>query len=523
MTEPVESTTQSGGLNKDAIMRLLLPALALLACFFAYRGLVGYDPYAGFEIVPDETEGFFFEPTGNSPVLIACVTVWLLFNRRHRIREACGRSASPVWAGLGIGTAIGFSLWATYVGAPDLLVVSLIFMLLGSGALLGGMPGMRAVWLPAVFMLLLLPPPAEFINFVVFPLQLVTAKISVSVLGLIGIPAAQLGDQILTESHTFQVIEACSGMRSIETMAMAGIVFAEFSYRSRLQVVLIVIAGPLIGFLVNQMRVLSLILNPYSEFAGVHTTQGIVMVVGGVLLIAAFDWVLGRVLPSNPSVVSTARDSEPLRGEARLRLVFLLVVFGTLGTANFWLDAWEEDEPLPKSLSSFPARVDGWHVISGQPLDRQYLGSVGISQWLHRRYERDGKWVEAFVAADRRLERRASLISGKTALPGGGWAVVQRRLVELEPDGPVVEESILRARGERRLAYHWREGMERVAVEAFRSALALDQSLLRRPGRALVFRVSTPLRDDETGRAEARQRLQDFAQELDAFYEVSGR
>jgi hypothetical protein len=58
-----------------------------------------------------------------------------------------------------------------------------------------------------------------------------------------------------------------------------------------------------------------------------------------------------------------------------------------------------------------------------------------------------------------------------------------------------------------------------VATEAFRSALALDQSPLRRPGRALVFRVTTPLWDDEAGRAEARQRLQDFTRKLRDFYE----
>jgi len=515
----VEASTQTGQMDASALLRAWLPFLVLLAAsLFAYRGLIGYDPYAGFEIVPDETEAFFFEPSGNSPVLIAIVTAWLVFNRRDRIRDAYGHPASVVSAGLCIATAIGFSLWATYVGAPDLLVVSLIFMLLGSGALLGGVSGMRAVWLPAAFMVLLLPPPAEFINYVIFPLQLVTAKISVSVLELLGIPVFQLGDQILTESRIFQVIEACSGLRSIETLAMSGIVYAEFSYRSRLQVTLVVIAGPLIGFLVNQLRVLSLILNPYSEFAAVHTTQGIVMVVGGVLLLAAFDWVLGRVLPAGPLAPSTAGASTRLQGDPMRRLALILVVLGSLGTAQFWIDAWEPDEPLPKPLFNFPAQAGVWRVASGLPLDQQYLGSVGLAEWLNRRYARGDEWVEAFVGADRRLQRRASLISGKTALPGSGWAVLERRFVELEPDGLVVEELSLRSRSELRLAYHWREGTKSVAVEAWRSALALDQSPLRRPGRALVFRVSTPFRDDEAGRAEARRRLSEFSRKLVDFH-----
>lgn len=516
----METRTQAGLNRVGVLVRASLPAfLPAVVCLFAYRGLIGYDPYAGFAIVPDETEAFFFEPAGNSPVMIALVTVWLVFNRRYRIKDAYGQSATTVVAGLCIAAAIGFSLWATYVGASDLLVVSLIFMLFGSGALLGGVAGMRAVWLPAVFMLMLLPPPAEFINYVVFPLQLITAKISVSALGLIGIPALQLGDLIFTESRIFQVIEACSGLRSIETLTMAAVVYAEFSYRSRLQVTLIVIAGPLIGFLVNQLRVLTLILNPYSEFATVHTAQGLVMVVGGVLLLAAFDWVLRRVLPAGAMEPPTTRTVARLRSDPVRRLVLLLVAFGAMGMASVWIEPWETDEPLPKPLFNFPARVDGWRVVSGLPLDRQYMGSVGLAEWLNRRYERDGKWVEAFVGADRRLRRRASLISEKTALPGSGWAVLERRFVELESDGLVVEELEIRSRSERRLAYHWREGTKGVAVEAMRSALALDQSPLRRRGRALVFRVSTPISDVEAGRAEARQRLREFAGKLADFYE----
>jgi exosortase len=515
----VEATKQTGGLSAGALGRSLFPALALTAAgLFAYHGLVGYAPYAGFETVPDETEAFFFASSGSSPLLIAVLTAWLLFNRRDRIREAVGQPTSALLAGLTIATAIGFHLWGTYVGATDLLVVSLIFMLLGSGALLGGFAGMRAVWVPAVFMLLLLPAPAELINHIMFPLQLVTAKISVSVLSLLGVPALQLGDQIHTMSRIFQVIEACSGLRAIETLTMTGIIYAEVSYRGRLQVTLIVIAGPLIGFLINQLRVLSLILNPYSEFAAVHTAQGIVMVVGGVLLLAAFDWVLGRVLPPDaPAQLSPKVSTQP-KGNPLLRLAILCVVLGMLGIAGLSISGWQKNEPFPNPLFNFPAQIDGWRVTAGLPLDDEFLGSVRFTEWMHRRYEHGDERVEAFVGADRRLRRRVSLISEKTSLPGSGWTVVQRRLVELEPDGLIVEELELLSRAERRLVYHWREGTAPVFVETLRSTLGLDQSPMRRPGRALVFRVSTPL-VDESSRAGAQQILGEFSQKLRNFYE----
>ncbi len=137
---------------------------------------------------------------------------------------------------------------------------------------------------------------------------------------------------------------------------------------------------------------------------------------------------------------------------------------------------------------------------------------------MHRKYERDDEWVEAFVGSDRRLRRRASLLSQKTRLPGSGWTILQRQLVELE-SGRVVEELDLRSRNERRLALHWREQTESVSVEALRSTLGLDQSPLRRPGRAMVFRVSTDVGKGEAGHAEAQARLQEFARLLWDFYE----
>ena len=82
-----------------------------------------------------------------------------------------------------------------------------------------------------------------------------------------------------------------------------------------------------------------------------------------------------------------------------------------------------------------------------------------------------------------------------------------------------MEELELRSRNERRLAYHWREGTEGLLVEALRSALALDQSPMRRPGRALVFRVSTAREVGEAGRAEAQRRLREFARMLRDFYQ----
>jgi len=440
----VEARAQAGLTSTGAFARALLPTLVLVAAgLFAYRALIGYDPFAGFETVPDETEAFFFASSGSSPVLVAVVTVWLVFNRRYRIREAYGQPALVAPAAFAIATATGLYLWATYVEAPDLLVVSLISMLLGVGALLGGAAGLRALWLPAVFMVLLLPAPAELVNYVIFPLQLVTASISVWVLGILGIPAFQVGDQILTQSRIFQVIEACSGLRSIETLTMSGILYAELFYRSPLQAGLIVVAGPLIGFLVNQLRVLSLILNPYSQFAAVHTTQGIVMLVIGVLAIAAIDAGLKRILPAETGSRWTRMSAPPEEegGSPTARAVALGAVLAGLAIASFTVAPWQGEPSRLKEPWSLPGTLAGWQA-EPLKLDKDLLGSVAPAEWTHRRYTRDDATLELFAATDDLLVRRASLISDKTALPQPGLELRGRGVLHV-PDVPFPFDALL--------------------------------------------------------------------------------
>ena len=95
----------------------------------------------------------------------------------------------------------------------------------------------------------------------------------------------------------FQVIESCAGLRSIETLMMSAVVYAEIFGRRGPHALILVVAAPLLGVLVNLIRVLSLVASPFSNIDPVHTLQGIAMIVVGVLLIAFLDFLLDKLLP----------------------------------------------------------------------------------------------------------------------------------------------------------------------------------------------------------------------------------
>lgn len=506
-----------GQFHVDRRWLAFLPLLAALV--WAYRDLVAFDPYGRRPGEIDDVEGWFFSPTSASPTLIYVLTLWLVARRLPRLLGALGAGGwRPILAGAsGIALSQGLVVWAYYVYGLDLLTASLSLLLLSGGLFLAGTEGMKAMGLPADFMLVLASPhPAVIVNQIVFPLQLVTARLAVWVLDAVGMTAIRVGDQIITGDHIFHVIETCSGMRAMETLVMTAVVYAEIFHRSRRRLVILLLLAPLIGFLVNQLRVLSMILNPLSSFAAVHTAQGVAMLVAGVLLLHGSDRVLCRLLPDErvPSRSSGYARRRAVREAAlpHARLVILAVAVLAAGAVSVFVEPWKPAPPQAASVHTISRQLGDW-VADPKPLESQkdFLGSTRFSQSTDRRYRRGAEAVDFFFAVDDHLHRTNSAHSPKTALPGAGWEVLSHAGARGDSDGRIIEELVLVAPDrERMLVQHWREQFSSVPVEGIRAFLGLDRSPLRRPERARVFRLGTKLDGGPDELAAARRRLEEF-------------
>jgi exosortase len=478
------------------------PLLLVASGLFAYHKLAEYDPGTQLRSYVDGTEGFFFTPSGSSPTLLLILAAWLLFRRRKNLYAAMRSPPGPGGTAIALCLllpAVLLGVWAPYVNGLGLLVPSLSLAILGGGLLLGGRAGLRAILLPALFLVLAFPHPPVLLNQFIFPLQLMTAEITVWILTCLGIPSHLAGDLILTDhGKVFQVIESCAGLRSMETLVMSAIVYAEIFYRRGAQAVLLVVAAPLIGLVVNQLRVLSVVFNPYSSLGSIHTAQGIAMLVMGVLSIAALDAALSRLLPDRwkpgwvpPSPLLEAHGSAG-RAAAAGRLLGLCAILTAIGGAALWLPAWAGKPEPVIPLSRLPARIGAWKV-SGLPLDEGFLGSVVFSEAVHRGYSLGALQAEVFLGADNRLEPRTSLISPKTAVPGPGYTLIETHREALKPDGLVADVLLFQRHDTPILVYRWYQGVEALPIEVLRSALLLDRGPFRRPGRAIVVRASMSL------------------------------
>ncbi|HIL81405.1 MAG TPA: exosortase/archaeosortase family protein, partial [Myxococcales bacterium] len=265
--------------------------LAIAAVLAAFRELLTVGTRYSFE---KGVEQWLFLPGDSAPIVIIAIAAWLAYRRSNRIR-ALPLCTGPWWLWLPLfSLGAGFSAWAIYTQALDLQVISLVFVVSGLVVAYLGSAGLRALWLPIAVLLFAVPLPAPLLLAVVFKLQIWTAQLAGSCLYLLGVPHLVSGDQILRVSQAFQVIEGCSGMRSIQILTLLTVLLVDLFQRRGWHAVILIGIAPLLAFALNGVRVLTLILNPHSEIIAIHNLQGIVILLVGLVIVYAIDALLER-------------------------------------------------------------------------------------------------------------------------------------------------------------------------------------------------------------------------------------
>ena len=355
--------------------------------------------------------------------------------------------------------------------------------------------GVRAVALPSAFLLFAVPLPGPLNNALVYQFQTWTTDWTGWLLYWMGSSAFVSGELIVKPEETFAVIEGCSGMRSVETLSMLSILLVDLFRRRGIHAILLVIVAPGVAFLMNGVRVLTLIFNPHSELIAVHNFQGVGILLGGLLALylidAGFEKVprRGKSAPTgNPSEVAQSSGG----GRATAGSPLIVGVWGICVVLSVLVPQWPEAVSEPAGLRARLSEPIGqWNSVALE-VDRDYLGSVWFAESIHRRFQSPEGAVDLFLGVGDRSLRGLSILSPKTAIPESGFRVVERGDLELGPDGPVVQWGLLRWDARRVLVYHWYVSNTGLARESIQAALGLQASPFRMTtGEILVVRLTT--------------------------------
>lgn len=497
---------------------------AAAALLFAYSSLLDLGTRYGFE---KGVEYWLFRPTDNAPLIIIVFASWLLYRRWYRVRVLPPSTAPPAVIAVGVLLAIGFHAWAIYTRADDLKVVSLVLVLSSLVVARWGVPGLRALALPIFFLLLAVPIPAPLLLAVVFEMQIWTANFAGFLLYVLGLPALVSGDQIFRATQTFQVIEGCSGLRSVETLTMLTILLIDLFGRRGWHAIVLLVAAPLVAFWLNGFRVLTLILNPHSEIIAIHNLQGIAILLVGLLVVYGIDLLIERLRgPEHeaadawtPPDTSGSRPYVPALAATALGVLALGTGVSTLVTP-IWPDPVSTGYWLYDVVSS---ELGLWRSEKAE-IDYEFRGSTRFREVVDSTFELNEGPVRVFIGTADLGQRGGSVLSPTTARPGSGWVVRESAPRSLEEAGLEVEERLLEKGKRRVLIHHWYMGDRGLFEETWRSLMALDRSPLRRPEPLYVVRLDTPLFGrGEADRAAAEARLERVRRALEPAFEAIER
>jgi len=496
-----------------AVLRMPLLWLGLLTvgltCFLYYP--LFFPPSV--QRLALQSEEFFFEANeaAGAPVLV--LAFWLLYRRSHYRDLLLGRGA-PALALPILVFAGALYAWGHYTGAPDLQLASVIGFLIGSVLMLGGPVALRAYWLPILFLGFALPLPPVLLSAGIFPIQLLTAEYAGLILNSIGVESLVQGDQILRPENTFIVIETCSGVRTIVTLTMLTVLLIDLFERRGWHALTLVLLAPIVAFLSNGVRVVTLVLNPHSSIHSIHNLQGIAMLLVGLTMIYALDLLLERVFGNEGARAEAEHYAEasPSVSADRSRIPRLLGVVAVL-LAMVAVDRfgtkWQPEGGLDEMPDAVLVRVFGERSRPIKP-DFQFRGSVRYLGHADRQIRIEGEPVEVFLGIGNEQLRGHTLLTKRLAWPETGFVPVEESFVSLGPagEGPEVRRMILRRGARLMLSYSWYERTGSLATEWARQALALDRSPFARPEHMLAIRIAAPIRRgrEPIEQAEARIR-----------------
>jgi exosortase len=178
---------------------------------------------------------WWYDENYSHGLLIPFIIGYIIWAQRDKLARVPVRS-SVLWGAAAVVLAL-FALWAGVAGAELYTQrLSLILLLAGVIVYFWGFTLLRLLLVPLALLFLAMPIPAIIFNKIAFPLQLFASRCAVWSMSLLGIPVLRQGNIIeLKPLNSFdtkklEVVEACSGIRSLMTLVTLAVVFAYFTH-----------------------------------------------------------------------------------------------------------------------------------------------------------------------------------------------------------------------------------------------------------------------------------------------------
>jgi exosortase len=192
---------------------------------------------------PNYSHGFF----------VPAFSLFVIWSERERLRKLPIEPSSWGLLVLAFGLVV---LTAGILGAELFLSrFSFLLVIAGLVVLTYGWNHMRAILFPWLFLLFMIPIPTIVFNQITFPLQLLASRAAAHTLPLLGVPVLREGNIIQLPAMALEVAEACSGIRSLMSLATLAIIYGYLMEpRTSIRIILALASIP-IAVVANSLRI----------------------------------------------------------------------------------------------------------------------------------------------------------------------------------------------------------------------------------------------------------------------------
>ncbi|MGD0130796.1 MAG: exosortase C-terminal domain/associated protein EpsI [Bryobacteraceae bacterium] len=213
---------------------------------------------------------------------------------------------------------------------------------------------------------------------------------------------------------------------------------------------------------------------------------------------------------SNPRPQSKATpETKPsvLGASLKLWLLLAVLILAAQGAVLHVLSIPEESIVIPR-LDNVPAQLGGWRTISEESLDPGVQEYLRPDAYILRDYAntQSGSTVNLFVAYFKSLQSGYGPHSPSVCLPGSGWLVRERAILNLPVPGRdaaiPVNKFLLEKAGQHILVLYWYQNDRNAWAEEFQGKLRLLPDLIKyKRSDVSLVRLVQPVQADDADQA----------------------
>ena len=242
--------------------------------------------------------------------LIPIISVYFIWQKRLSLVNIARKKSN---LGL-IILILGSVIYLVGTAAAEFFTVrfSLILIILGIILCLYGKEFLKETWFPILFLFFMIPIPYVIYYAVTFPMQLFSTQIAVFFLDLFGLPVLRQGNIINLPNYQLEVVEACSGIRSLMTLSALGAAIAYMTQKTVFSGAVVFLFSIPIAIGANVFRIFITAIGAYKispKFAEgfIHEASGLIVFLVGFLSLGAVAMIA--------SWFGSIKDYDPLSQE----------------------------------------------------------------------------------------------------------------------------------------------------------------------------------------------------------------